>query len=80
MIFGLPLSLFALMMIGIIGSLLVIIFSFSFKIIVTVFILIAALYICFTSVAANPQMFQFSKVFPQIISNKKCSLINYEED
>jgi hypothetical protein len=79
-IFGLPLSLFALMMISIVASLLVIIFSFSFGIIIGVIVLNMGLYIALIRVTNNPQLFHFSKPFPQIISNKKPTLFNYEED
>lgn len=79
-IFGLPLALFALMMTSIVGSLLVIIFSFNFYVIITMFLLNAVLYISLTRFSANPQHFQFSKVFPQIISSKKSSLLHYDKD
>lgn len=78
MIFGLPVSLFALMMIAVIASLLVIIFSFSFVIIIGVLAFNATLYIALTRFAHNPQLLQFSKVFPKIISNKKSTTLDYE--
>ena len=43
LIWGLPISLFALMMVAVIASLLVIIFSFSFAVVISVFILNAGL-------------------------------------
>ena len=79
-IFGLPISLFALMMISIIASLLVIIFSFSFGIIIGVITFNVALFIVLIRIANNPQIFHFSKPFPQIVSNKKPTLFNYEKD
>lgn len=79
-IFGLPISLFALMMISVIASLLVIIFSFSFGIIIGVMVFNAALYTALTRMANNPQLLQTAKVFPQIISNKRNSGFGYEED
>lgn len=79
-IFGLPISLFAVMMISIIASLLIIIFSFSFGIIIGVIILNVGLFIALMKITNNPQLFHFSKPFPQIISNKKPTLFNYEED
>ena len=79
-IFGLPISLFAIMMISIIASLLIIIFSFSFGIIIGVIILNVGLFIALIKITNNPQLFHFSKPFPQIISNKKPTLFNYEED
>lgn len=79
-IFGLPISLFAIMMIAVITSLLVIIFSFGFIMIVGVLVFNAWLYIVLTKFANNPQLLQFSKVFPNSISNKKTSAIYYEEN
>ncbi|MFD0798487.1 hypothetical protein ACFQZJ_13525 [Maribacter chungangensis] len=78
MIFGLPVSLFALMMIAVIASLLVIIFSFGFGIIIGVLVFNGALYIGLTKFAQNPQLLQIAKVFPKSISNKKTSALNYE--
>ncbi len=79
-IFGLPISLFALMMISILASLLVIIFSFSFGIVVGVLVLNSTLFIALTRMANNPQLFQTAKAFPKIISNKRNSDFDYEED
>ncbi|MCF6347000.1 MAG: hypothetical protein L3J20_01710 [Flavobacteriaceae bacterium] len=71
MIWGLPILLFAMMMISIIGSLLVIIFSFSFLVIISVFIGNTVLYISLTQITKNPSLLHIQKVFPQTISNKK---------
>lgn len=79
-IFGLPVSLFALMMISIVVSLLVIIFSFSFSIIIGMLVFNAGLYIALLRITSNPLFFQIAKVFPKIISNKKSSQLDYEED
>ena len=79
-IFGLPISLFALMMVSILASLMVIIFSFSFVIIIGVFIFNAALYVALTRITNNPQLFQMAKAFPKIISNKRNSGFDYEQD
>jgi len=79
-IFGLPISLFALMMVSIVASLLVIIFSFSFGIIIGVLVFNSALFIALTRIANNPQLFQMAKVFPNIISNKRNSGFDYEKD
>nr|WP_232805873.1 hypothetical protein [Salegentibacter maritimus] len=77
-IFGLPISLFAVMMISIITSLLVIIFSFSFGVIIGVLVLNSVLYIALTRVTNNPQLFQMAKTFPKSISNKRNSGLDYE--
>ncbi|MBD1262016.1 hypothetical protein HZY62_15545 [Maribacter polysiphoniae] len=80
MIFGLPVSLFALMMIAIIASLLVITFSFGFGIIIGALVFNSFLYIGLTKFAQNLKLLQFSKVFPKIISIKKSSELHYEQD
>ena len=79
-IFGLPISLFAVMMVSIIASLLVIIFSFGFGIILGVLILNSLLYIALTRITNNPQLFQTAKTFPKSISNKQNSGLDYEHD
>jgi len=80
LIWGLPISLFALMMVAIIASLLVIIFSFSFAVVIGVFILNAGLYISLTRIANIPRRFELTSVFPKNITNKKSSLFNYDQD
>ncbi|TXD81519.1 hypothetical protein ESY86_17885 [Subsaximicrobium wynnwilliamsii] len=79
-IFGLPISLFALMMVAILVSLLVIIFSFSFGMVIGILIFNAGLYIALTRINQNPQLFQMAKAFPRIISNKRNSGFDYEQD
>ena len=76
-IMGLPISLFALMMTAVIGSLLFIIFSFSFSVIIGVFVFNAALYIALTHFTKNPSLLHFQRVFPEAISNKKTSPLYY---
>ncbi|MBD1260599.1 hypothetical protein HZY62_08360 [Maribacter polysiphoniae] len=80
MIFGLPISLFALMMVFIVASLLVIIFSFGLGIILGAFILNCCLYIVLIRLAKNPQPIQLTHPFPKIITNKKATLFDYEKD
>ena len=79
-IFGLPISLFALMMVSVIASLLIIIFSFSFIMIIGILIFNATLYVALSKLTHNPQLFQMAKAFPRIISNKKTSGFDYEQD
>ena len=79
-IFGLPLSLFAVMIISIIASLLIIIFSFSFGMIIGVLVFNAALYIALTQITNNPQVFQLARTFPKSISNKRNSGLDYEHN
>ena len=80
MIMGLPISLFAVMMTAVIGSLLFIIFSFSFFAIIGILVCNAGLYIALTQMARNPALFYFQRVFPDTISNKKTSLLLYEQN
>ena len=79
-IFGFPISLFALMMVSILASLLIIIFSFSFGIIIGVLVFNASLYVALTRITHNPQLFQMAKAFPKIISNKRNLGFDYEQD
>ena len=79
-IFGLPISLFALMMVAVLVSLLVIIFSFSFTIIIGILIFNAVLYVSLIRITNTPQLFQMAKAFPRIISNKRNSGLDYEQD
>ena len=79
-IFGLPISLFALMMVSVLASLLIIIFSFSFGMIIGILIFNAALYVALTRITNSPQLFQMAKAFPRIISNKRNSGFDYEQD
>ena len=77
-IFGLPISLFALMMVTILASLLIIIFSFSFGIIIGLMVFNGGLYVALTRIANNPQLLQIGNPFPKIISNKRSSGFDYE--
>jgi len=79
-IFGLPVSLFAVMMISIVLSLLVIIFSFSFEIIVGILLANAVLYIALLRTSSNPHFFQLGSTFPNMISNKRHTNLHYEQD
>lgn len=76
-IWGLPISLFALMMLSILGSLLIIIFSFSLGVIVALLLFNALLFGALAQWAKNPNVFAIQKVFPQTISNKKLSPLSY---
>jgi len=79
-IMGLPISLFALMITSVIGSLLLIIFSFSFLVIISVFVLNSTLYVGLTHLTKNSALLHFKKVFPQTISNKKETPLYYYEE
>ncbi len=79
-IFGLPIFLFAVMMISILASLFVIIFSFNLGIAVGILLFNSGLYIALIRLTGNPQLFQISRTYPKIISNKRNSGIDYEQD
>ena len=77
MIMGLPISLFALMMVSVIGSLLIIIFSFSLGVIVALLLFNALLFGALAQWVKNPQLLSVQKIFPHTISNKKLSPLSY---
>ena len=77
MVWGLPISLFAMMMLSILTSLLVIIFSFSLAVIMGAMFWNATLYVVLTKIARKSVSLQFNTVFPKIISNKKENLTHY---
>lgn len=79
LIYGLPVGLFALMMLSVIGSLLVIIFSFSLVIITLMVLLNLALYVFLTRITVNPRLLNLQRDFPKMISNKKISGLSYED-
>lgn len=77
MIMGLPISLFALQMVSVIGSLLVIIFSFHLGVIVGLLLFNALLFGALAQWAKKNHVPAIQKVFPQTISNKKLSPLSY---
>lgn len=80
MIMGLPLSLFALQMISVIGSLLAIIFSFGLWVIVSVIAINVKLFALLLHITKHPGLLHFKRVFPKSLSNKKNTKLSYEED
>ncbi|WP_418502076.1 hypothetical protein [Flagellimonas sp.] len=80
MIMGLPLSLFALMMVAVICSLLVIIFSFHFGVIVVLLITNTALYVVLVRWGNKPIGLNPSSVFPKCISLKNVTPLSYGQD
>ncbi|MFC4218957.1 hypothetical protein [Flagellimonas marina] len=77
MILGLPISLFALLIVSVIGSMLVIIFSFSLGVIVALLLFNALLFGALAQWVKNPQLLSIQKVFPKTISNKRISPLSY---
>ncbi len=78
LIFGLPVSLFALQMAAVIGSLLVVIFSFSFVLVLCAIGVNLTLYVLLLKLAHQPHLLYLQKVFPKAISNKKTTTLHYE--
>ena len=79
MIMGLPLSFFAVQMTAVIGSLLVVIFSFSLSMIVGVVAFNVKLFAGLNLFTKYPKLLHFKKVFPEAIRMKKNSGLRYEE-
>ena len=79
LIFGLPISLFALQMAAVIGSLLVVIFSFSLLLVLGAIVVNLTLYVVLLKLTHQPHMLHVQKVFPTAISNKKTTVLHYED-
>ncbi|WP_036379012.1 hypothetical protein [Muricauda sp. MAR_2010_75] len=77
MIMGLSISLFALMMVSIIGSLLIIIFSFQFGVIVGLLLFNALLYGALLQWVKQPFQWRVVQTFPKNISLKQLNPIDY---
>ncbi|MFS4449020.1 hypothetical protein [Maribacter sp. 2307UL18-2] len=80
LIWGLPISLFALLMVSVVASLLVIIFSFSLIMVLSLFIWNAGLFVALNKMSSSTQLFNIRKVFPKSISNKKDNILNHVEN
>lgn len=77
MIMGLSITLFALLMVSVIGSLLIIIFSFHFGVIVGLLLFNALLYGVLVQWARGPIEFRVVQAFPKTISLKQLNPIDY---
>ena len=77
MIMGLPISLFALQMVSVIGSLLIIIFSFHFSVIVGLLLFNALLYGALGRWVKKPIPIKVKNTFPSTISNKRLSPLSH---
>ncbi|WP_339335114.1 MULTISPECIES: hypothetical protein [unclassified Croceitalea] len=66
-------------MVGIIGSLLVVIFSFSFGLVIGAMVLNGGLYVVLLKLSNEPQLLNRTNVLPKAISNKKTSALCYED-
>ncbi|MAW94325.1 MULTISPECIES: hypothetical protein [unclassified Leeuwenhoekiella] len=79
-IFGLPVTLFAVQMCALIASLLIVIFSFSFLTVVGAVLLNLLLYLCLTRMKSILQRIKFSSAFPNLISTKQNTGLYYDHD
>ena len=77
MIMGLPISLFALQMVSVICSLLIIIFSFHFGVIVGLLLFNALLYGALGRWVKKPIPIKVKNTFPSTISNKRLSPLSH---
>ncbi|MEO0507191.1 MAG: hypothetical protein AAF090_13640 [Bacteroidota bacterium] len=77
MIWGLPISLFALMIISVVASLLVIIFSFSLVVITIGIIWNTTLYVLLTRLGSRIRNISLVSPFPKSISNRKESVLDH---
>ncbi len=80
LIWGLSISLFALLMVSVVASLLIIIFSFSLMMVLALFLWNASLFVGLNKMNDNPSLFNLRKVFPKSISNKKDNVLSHVED
>jgi hypothetical protein len=78
-IMGLSLNLFAIMMMAVIGSLLVIIFSFSFSVVLSTIAFNVLLFFALSYFNNNTELFHLKNIFPKTISNKRQSCLYYED-
>lgn len=78
-IYGLPVGLFAIMLLSVISSLLVIIFSFGLGVILSAVLWNLGLYAFLGRFNRNSQLLIYQDVFPKMISNKKITDLNYED-
>lgn len=80
LIFGLPVSLFALQMVVVICSLMIIIFSFGPLAILGLALFNLGLYLVLLRLSRNPHVFTGYQVFPKSISNQQTTSLSYEAD
>jgi hypothetical protein len=77
MIMGLSISFFALMMVAVIGSLLIIIFSFSFSFIVGLLLFNVLLYGALVQWVRKPFHYKMRSILPKSISLKQLNFLDY---
>ena len=77
LIFGLPLTYFALQMVAVIGSLMTIIFSFSLGLIFMAILVNLTLFVFLTRITVRPISISLVSVFPKCISNQRANICDY---
>ena len=77
MIWGLPISFFAILMISVVASMLMVIFSFGILAIISTGLWNALLYIILTRMTTGTEIPRFKKVFPNCIRNNKLNISVY---
>lgn len=78
LIFGLPVTFFALQMLVVIGSLMAVIFSFHLGLLFGVMMVNGILYGILLRLTQQPQKLHMGAAFPKMISNKRITL--YDND
>jgi len=79
LIFGLPVPLFALQMAVVICSLLLVIFSFNFVMVVCAIGVNLTFYVLLLKLTHQPHLLHLQTIFPMAISNKKTTALDYED-
>jgi len=74
LVFGLPVSLFVLQMLAVIGSLITVIFSFHLVLLFGATMANGILYGLLIKWGQQPEKLKMGTVFPKMISNKKITL------
>ncbi|MBO0322180.1 hypothetical protein J0X14_07725 [Muricauda sp. CAU 1633] len=77
LIMGLPIPFFALMMVSVVCSLLIVIFTFHFGVIVGLLLFNVLLYGALGQWVKRPFQITVSKTFPDMISNKHLSPLSH---
>lgn len=80
LIAGLPLSMFGVVMAFIILSLMMLIFGFSLIILLALIIANGVVYVICIQLVNNPNITNFQKIFPRLISNKKTNDLDYGKE
>lgn len=75
LVMGLPLNALAIMMLSVVGSLLVIIFSFSFFMVLLVVVFNGGLFFGMSYLHAHPEVLHLSNPYPKLVTGKPAGLL-----